>query len=319
MLTQRLSQVRSILAAMDERLQRIAGPFEIITTASLFRAGISQSQIKSLCHNQHITRIREGAFKIGCSNPTRLQELAAVQALVPASVISHFDAGSIWELPYNYGLGLIEVSIQGPRRVRMSGVWCHQTRHNKDDVVNYQGLRVTSPARTLFDMSFVLSVGQLGQNYQDLQFRKMITFDEIRRVSKSLGPARWRRTAHVNKIVKERAVAGGKTQSNEERLFYETVVQGRLPKPIAQHPVTTDIGVIHPDFAYPAPKIAMEIDVHPSHFTPEGIQRDQERTAALERAGWLVLRFKSGDALTIINEVSAALVSRSGRSAPVAA
>lgn len=189
----------------------------------------------------------------------------------------------------------------------MKDVWCHQTRHHPDDIVMHNGLRVTSPARTLFDMSFVLSVGQLARNYQDLQLRKMIKFEEMRRVCGSLGPAKWRRTSRTNKVIEEQAIGGGETQSHEERLFYTTVTQAQLPEPTAQYPVLTDIGLLHVDFAYPIPKIAMEVDVHPSHFTPEGIQRDKERTAALERVGWHVLRFQSGDALTIINEVSEAL------------
>lgn len=275
---------------------------------------MTASQIQTLYEKTAITRIREGVYKIGHDAPSRIQELAAIQAIAPACVISHFDAAQIWGFQYNFDNGCIEVSVQRPRHDQIRGVWCHQTRHHENDVVEYQGLRITSPARTLFDMSFVLSVGQLGRNYQDLQFRKMITFDEIHRVSKSLGPAKWRRTSRVNKIVKERSVAGGKTQSNEEILFYETVVEGGLPKPTPQHPVATDIGILHPDFAYPKSKIAMEVDVHPSHHTPEGIRRDQERTAALERAGWLVLRFQSGDALTIINEVSEALALRAQKS-----
>lgn len=292
---------------MDESLQRIARPHGILTTAALLKIGFSRRYIQKLEQQRLITRIRDGAFKVGSEPPTRVQELAAIQAISPACVISHFDAASIWNFFHNAYEGVIEVSVQRPYHVNLAGVWCHQTRHHPNDVVVHDGLSVTSPARTLFDMSFVLSTGQLGQNYQDLQFRKLINFTELRRVCQSLGPAKWRRTVRVNKVVEERSVADGKTQSNEEILFYRTLIEAGLPEPKPQFPVLTDIGLLHVDFAYAQRKIAMEVDAHPSHRTPEGIRRDKERTAALERAGWCVLRFQSGDSLSIINDVSEAL------------
>ncbi len=60
------------------------------------------------------------------------------------------------------------------------------------------------------------------------------------------------------------------------------------------------------DFYAPAHKLAVEIDGD-SHFTPEGLAYDRERTAHLERFGIQVLRFTNSEVAENIEGVVAAI------------
>lgn len=49
------------------------------------------------------------------------------------------------------------------------------------------------------------------------------------------------------------------------------------------------------DYAYPAIKLAVEVDGHAFHFTPEQQRWDHRRSNALTAAGWTVLPYNWWD------------------------
>ncbi|MEM9539599.1 MAG: endonuclease domain-containing protein [Cyanobacteria bacterium P01_E01_bin.42] len=60
------------------------------------------------------------------------------------------------------------------------------------------------------------------------------------------------------------------------------------------------------DFYCPALKLAIEVDGE-SHFTPEGIEYDRERTERLTRYGLRVIRFTNQDVIQNFEGVCAAI------------
>jgi very-short-patch-repair endonuclease len=75
-----------------------------------------------------------------------------------------------------------------------------------------------------------------------------------------------------------------------------TVVEGGLPRPVAQHRVYDERGrfVGRLDLAYPEWKIGIEYDGD-HHRDPAAFRRDLVRLNALRVAGWTILRFTSSD------------------------
>jgi len=64
-----------------------------------------------------------------------------------------------------------------------------------------------------------------------------------------------------------------------------------LPEPVRQFPVDIGRELIHIDLPYPRPKVGNEADSYAWHMDRRAFEGDRERDIALQRLGWVVLRF----------------------------
>jgi very-short-patch-repair endonuclease len=109
---------------------------------------------------------------------------------------------------------------------------------------------------------------------------------------------------------------GDKTESHLERRFLRLVRAAGLPPIVQQVEVSDADGfVMRVDFAYPALKIAIEIDSVLHHATDRAFESDRSKRNRLIIAGWLLLQFTSRRIrerpTRVCEEVAAAIRSRS--------
>lgn len=109
--------------------------------------------------------------------------LSAILAAGDATYASHRTAARLWDLPIER-IDRIEVTIPIERRVRIPGVIAHRsgTLHELD-VAMVGGVPVTSPARTLADLSSMLTVEQLGRALDDGLRRGIVSLTAMHAVS----------------------------------------------------------------------------------------------------------------------------------------
>jgi very-short-patch-repair endonuclease len=100
----------------------------------------------------------------------------------------------------------------------------------------------------------------------------------------------------VERLLVER-VSKGVTGSALEDRFVRLIVRAKLPEPVRQFEVRDDQGrfIARLDFAYPAARIAIEIDGFAFHSGRRAWQKDLVRQNALVDARWVVLRFTKLD------------------------
>ncbi|MFG3687818.1 hypothetical protein [Micromonospora sp. NPDC047740] len=101
-------------------------------------------------------------------------------------------------------------------------------------------------------------------------------------------------------------------QSPPESHLRVRLVLAGLPRPVAQHPVRFDSGlVLHPDLAWPQFRVAVEYD-GTWHADADQLHRDRQRLNQFVGGGWLVLHVTSHrlhrDFPAVVREVRAALV-----------
>jgi hypothetical protein len=171
------------------------------------------------------------------------------------------------------------------------------------------GLRVTTVARTIFDLA--------GEPHHPWTFRSEVLleahkrhtariFNEGLRINGTTMPemmrvlaGHGRRGLAGTRIMRQLVAEFGRdyvpTESDKEDLFLEVVRSAGLPDPEQQVDMSDREGWIgRVDFLYRHHRLVIEID-GPDHDTPLQREADAERDARLEAEGWTVLRIRWSD------------------------
>jgi hypothetical protein len=207
----------------------------------------------------------------------------------------------------------VHVIMPPPGRLgRRRGVVVHATRLTADEVARIADLRLTTPARTAWDLAAwldpVVAVpiidGLLGLGLVE-PHRLAVMADQ------RAGGRGARRAAAAF------GLADGRAQSPPESRLRVRFVLAGLPPPVPQHPVRLSSGlVLHPDLAWPEFRVAVEYDGQ-WHADADQLRRDRRRLNQLVADGWLVIHV-TGDRLRrdfggVLGEVRTTLISRGWR------
>ena len=254
--------------------ERAAGQWGVLTLAELRECGLDDDGIVRRARGGRLHRVHRGVYAVGHAGLTmRGQFLAAVKACGEGAVLSHLSAAALWDLvPYDETRP-IDVIATGPRRI--PGVAAHRTKH-APATVRYDNIPVTTPARTLIDLSSVLPFKPLRRAVREAFARKRITANELQ----------------GTKLLNE---AGNATRSELEDLVLDLIEQAGLERPRVNEPLPN--GYI-PDFRWPDQRLILEADSTTWHGDPISRQNDAQRQARLEADGERVLRVTYLQAVT---------------------
>jgi hypothetical protein len=208
-----------------------------------------------------------------------------------------------------------------PRRANVVG---HLLTLLPGEVIEYDGVRLTSPARTWLDLASVLNVDELVIAGDSLvcshgpDFPKprepLCTVDDLREIVGRHPGIRGVRTARA---AGELVRVGSDSQPETRMRLY--LVRGGLPEPVLNHVVTGVYGspVLWPDAAYPVQRVAVQYEGS-HHNAADQYVRDIRRADIAAEHGWLEVRVSkfdlAGDRPAVVGKVRAALQSRGWRS-----
>jgi hypothetical protein len=257
---------RSRIPTADGRVAAAAArEWGVLSRAELLACGVSKTGIDRRVAAGRLHRVHRGVYAVGHTGLTmRGRFLAAVKACGEGSVLSHVSAATLWELlPYDPRRDT-DVIAPGKRRTR--GITVHRTR-NEPEAVRYDRIPVTTPARTLIDLSSVLPFKPLRRAAREALVRKRITAAEAKHI-----------------------VEGGDipTRSHLEDDVLDLIEAHGLPTPEVNHP----FGKYVPDFRWPDLHLILEADGATYHDNPLAREDDARRQADLEAQGETVLRIR---------------------------
>ena len=224
-------------------------------------------------------RVHRGVYAVGHAALSREGRwMAAVLACGAGAVLSHHSAAVCWAIssprePVCH--------VTAPRRLRPVGVVAHRGRLTRADRTLRLGIPITSPARTLADLSQLLGEEQLERVAREAQFRGL--FHEA-----SLRDALTRRPS---RLLRELLDDLNPTQSELEDAFLRLCRRHGIRRPHAQ----VHAGRRRPDFVWPAARLVVELDSWSAHSTPHAFQADRTLSNAVQLAGWTILRFTYRD------------------------
>jgi hypothetical protein len=237
--------------------------------------------------------------------------MAAVLAAGAGAALSHLSAAALWEI---WRRRTFDADVVSPRRRRPeTGIrlrWCR--RLDRRDVTVHAGIPVTTVARTLIDLSSVLSAQQLANVIHEAAFRNRFDVDRT-------GEAMARANGRHDLDVLERAVAlnaagSAGTRSSLEDRFLALIRSAGLPEPLPNVGVQAGGRRIEVDFQWPDVRLCVEIEGD-GHTRPTTRRDDEMRDSALRAAGHEVLRFSGHDVDKRPASVLARLASKCLRSA----
>lgn len=208
-------------------------------------------------------------------------------AAAAGTVISHLAAARCHGLvPF----AELEVTTTRPYVPRWRHVIVHRVRSlDEQDVTVMNGFAVTTVARTCVDLAATLDERRL-EAVVDEALRARLTsgpaiVDAVDRVAR---PGR-KGSSAIRRVM----VSIGDGDSPLERRVVKWLRGAGLPEPEAQYEVRIGADVFRLDFAYPAQRVAIEVDGYGFHSSRRSFDSDRKRDVILQAGGWRVLRFTS--------------------------
>jgi very-short-patch-repair endonuclease len=231
------------------------------------------------------------------------RDLAAVLTCGDDAVLSHQSAAGLWGLRPPWG-GLVRVLTPGDRR--RPGVVVHRARRLLPrDVTVPDRIPVTTPARTLLDLSGVLGPAHLERAVNEAEVLRLTSRGEIAALlyhSPGRGGA-------LSALLRRDADAP--TRSHLEDRFLAFLTGQNLPAPL----VNQRIHGYEVDFHWPEANPVVELDGFAFHSTRTPFERDRARDAALQAAGQRVVRV-AHPRLAYDTDATAAMLEMLSRPAP---
>jgi very-short-patch-repair endonuclease len=284
--------------SVDKRIARLAAAQHgVFSRADAAGAGASRGLIESRWKSGRWEPLYPAVYRLaGTPDSWRQRLLAACLSVGPNAVASHRSAAAVSQLPGGDGR-LLEISVPRGRRVRRDGLDVREVRSLvESDVMVSDAIPVTTPTRTLIDLAAVLSADILEEALDDALRRRLTTLRRLRWRLDALGSRGRAGTGVLAELIEARSGGQARSESVLETRFLRLLRQRGLPLPVCQHEVREGDRVLaRVDFAYPAARLAVEVDGYRWHSGRARWEHDLDRRNALTARGWRIIHVTWSD------------------------
>lgn len=228
---------------------------------------------------------------VGSADTPHQRAMAAVLDASDAAVALG-SALALWQVP---GWRLEPVHVLTGRRPHRGtthlGIVHSSLRIDSSHTTVVDGIAVTTPARTLLDLSLRLSAAKLEDVADDLLRRRIMAVPSLHAVASELPevgvPAGW---VTLRRLAAARPEGYLPTGSRLERQFEKILEEAGERAFSRQVHIGDSAGWIgRVDFADRRLKVIVEVQGEAFHTTISDRRRDAERIARLRAAGWIVV------------------------------
>lgn len=263
----------------------------IFSTQEALALGMVRATLHRRVADGVFVRVGQGLYALpGTATRPDLAMRAAHRLL--EAVVSHQSAARIHGFePIGKSPPSVTVSHRGTHS--FPGVIVHQaTDLLEEHVIEIDGLRVTTPLRTLVDLAKVLRRPQLERVIEHALVTGKVKVGELVDMVAALSRQGKKGFKNLHSIIDERLVGTAKLESELERILLRLIVDAGLPTPVKQFRapwLKRRKGRV--DLAYPDKCILIEGDSRRWHGLFDAFEVDRVRDNAAQIAGWIVLRF----------------------------
>jgi hypothetical protein len=208
---------------------------------------------------------------------------AALLACGPGAVISHRDAAALWNVRRSSRVP-VDVTVPGRRRHPRTGIDVHSVRGlDPRDVARLDGIPVTTLARTLLDLAEVVPQHQLERAVEQAERLQLL---DLRAIEGLRNRSRGRRGLKALTAAFTDAVIEPMTRSELEIALLQICTDHGIPLPV----VNAQVAGYEVDMLWPRERVVVELDSRAYHLNRPAFERDRQKDAALQLAGYRVIR-----------------------------
>lgn len=282
---------------MSEALHRaavvLAAQHALITSPQALEVGINRQRCVDLVRRGIWERIDRGIYGPAGTPLTWRRQVMAAALIAPAgSLVSHRCAACL------LGVGGLEaptpeVTIPRGANLRRSWIITHEsTDIELADRRLIDGIPVTGPRRLAMDLGGVVSEARYRHTVRELRFGHGVSADALLRTYLRHKRSGRNGGGALRDWLDRYYAVEGIPESGLEQVVLDALLDAGLPAPLAQLWVDAAGRRYRLDFAYPAHRVAIEVDGS-QHDDPEHRAADAVRDGALEALGWTVIRIRA--------------------------
>ena len=272
-----LEEIRSVVgreeaASIAATLQN--GPIALWQLRAL---GFSDREIQGRLDRRFLHRVFKGVYLLGRMDTNPLtRPTAGLLAAGEGSTISRFTVVQLLDLWRPQPT--VHVTVPGTTRSARPGLRIHGDQLAPDDIMRFEGLPITTPARTIVDLAHLVEHRELERLIDQALISELTTVDALRAAA--------HRTPAILRILEEPGDIGA-ARSRVEAKLAKLIRSAGLPKP-EQNAV---IGGHEYDFVWWRERLIAEYDSWLYHHTPLRAARDREKTNHAQAAGFAIFRY----------------------------
>jgi very-short-patch-repair endonuclease len=259
----------------------------LVARRQLLALGMSGRTIDGRVGRGQLHQIFRGVFVYGSRRISRKGRwMAAVLAAGEGAVLSHRSAARLWRL-LPPAAEVIDVICPPGRIVRRRGIVNHSFQLGDDEWMVRDGIPVTSPIRTIFDIAAVAEIRELERAFHEAEAREMTD-----RVSLPVLLERYpgRRGSKNLRALLEAQQPLGITRNDFEEAFVALVDQFGLRRPRMNAPLALRGRFFEIDALWEHERVAVELDSRTIHGTQKKFESDRQRDRMLVAEGWRTMR-----------------------------
>ncbi len=257
----------------------------LVTRVQLLHAGVAPDVVDRRLRAGQLRRVHGGVYRVGPLEAPHYREMAAVLACGDSAAVSHRSAATLWEILPRRGDGLpVEVIVARGRAGRRPGIRVRHIRTLRaDEVTRREGIPITTPARTLYDLAGVATHRQLERSLAAALEQGLTTCSQVLSllVHHTRGPGKSKLRALL-----EPGSRLAFTRSEAEERFLALIRRAQLREP----EVNVTVEGHEVDFCWRAERLVVEVDGRAFHSSDRSFERDRRRDAVLVAAGLRVIR-----------------------------
>jgi predicted transcriptional regulator of viral defense system len=280
-------------ASVDQAIAALgAVQHAVLGLAQLQEVGLPPRAVQRRAEACRLHRIHPGVYSLVPKTLLTREGhwMAAVLACGPGAVLSHRNAAALHELRPTMRAN-VDVTVPGRSCRSRKGIDVHHsTTLTENDVTVVSGIRCTTVARTLFDLSEVINRRSLERAFDESE--SLEVFD-LRAIDDQLERNPTRPAArHVRALLNEHYIGGTPTRSELEEAFLALCRRLGLPEPGVSKWIDLHDGLpmIWADFVWREQRVIVETDGDKFHGTHQARERDPRRDQRATVAGWRPIR-----------------------------
>ena len=271
--------------------------FGMISARQLIEKGCSERTIRRMASEGALQTVLPGVFRSPSWPMGREQLMVAGCLRNSDAALAFTTAGQIHGLRKMFD-DRVHLLVPHGSSPELPGLVVHRCRKiNPEDVVPLgNGMRVTSVARTLFDVGGVIGHRRVVSALENAIDRKLVNMEAMSEVTLRLFHRRRPGSREIRSALLARSDWTSALQSDLEVRVLAAIRRAGVPMPVVQYELSFEDGhIVRFDFAWPHIRVALEVDHSFWHVGSEESRKDKQRDRKVATLNWQTLRITEDD------------------------